>query len=334
MIATLTSLHSLRTRPGHTNRSDGLSRTQPSSGRSLIDGVADPHSVTERSLPRVGSYLLGRQIGSGGTAVVYAGTNPENGQSAAIKLQRVAAGVGDMTGTILQNEVAILRHLEHPSVLPLLDHGQLADGRRWLAFPLMAAGDLHSLHLRLSEGKGLEDWPLRRRLTAFLSLCSAVEHAHAHGVVHRDLKPRNVMFDDDGFVHLADWGLAGPPTSPPSPDQPAPAAAGTPGYMSPEQITPRSGPVDARSDVWSLGVVLYETITLRRAVPGRTVMERMAATMTGGPRDPREAAPETPDGLAYAAMRAMEHRSDKRFESVLDLAIAVGAAVSTLPIGG
>ncbi len=301
--------------------------TQPS----LLPITSDPLGVTERSLPNIGGYLIGSRIGTGGTSWVYEGADPSTGRPVAVKVQRVRSGWADTAGTILQNEAAILGHLRHPNVLPLLAAGQLPDGRRWLAFPLMAGGDLHSQQLQLAAGRDLKRWPLRRRLASFLSVCAAVEHAHSMGVIHRDLKPRNVMFDDEGFVQLADWGLAGPPTQPPPRDQPSPSTAGTPGYMAPEQISPRLGPVDARSDVWSLGAVLYEAITLRRAIAGKTITERMVETLAGRSPDPRTHAPQVPDALALACRRALERAPEDRFATVLDLAIAVGAALGSLP---
>jgi len=138
------------------------------------------------------------------------------------------------------------------------------------------------------------------------------------------------MFDGHGQIVLADWGLAGPPSDPPAADQPAPSGAGTPGYMAPEQISPRLAPIDARSDVWSLGAVLYESITLRRAVRGRTTNERMVETLAGRPQDPQNHAPEIPDALALACRRALARDPRERFDSVLDLALAVGAAISRL----
>ena len=316
------------------DRRDGrvpLARTWPSLDSDAIASTVERDAVAERPTQRVGPFVLGAQLGAGGTAVVFKGVEPATGRIAAIKLQRSGPGLAESARTVLRNETAILGHLRHPSVLPLLDSGELADGRRWLALPLMSGGDLHALHLRLAAGDGLAQWPLRRRMTAFLSLCAAVEHAHSLGVVHRDLKPRNVMFDEFGFVYLADWGLAGPPTQPPLAEDPAPSAAGTPGYMAPEQITPRSGPIDARSDVWSLGAVLYEAITLRRAIPGRTITERMVSTLAGDPRDPREYSSDVPDALALACLRATERSAEDRFASVLDLAIAVGAAITGVP---
>jgi serine/threonine protein kinase len=300
----------------------GATRPSPAASPS------DPHGVTERALPVIGGFVVGARIAVGGTAHLYEAADPRTGQAVAIKLQRLRSGWADAAGTTLQNEAEILGHLHHPHVPGLVAAGQLGDGRRWLALPLLSGGDLHALHKELAAGRGLERWPLERRVASFLSICAAVEHAHALGVVHRDVKPRNVMFDAEGVAFLADWGLAGPPTEPPLPDQPAPSTAGTPGYMAPEQITPRSGPIGYRTDVWSLGTVLFEMLTLRRAVRGTTVTERMVATLGGHVPDPREVAPDLPDALALACQRAMARSPEQRFASAADLAIAVGAATA------
>ncbi|MFN8651290.1 MAG: serine/threonine-protein kinase [Gemmatimonadales bacterium] len=197
-------------------------------------------------------YQVVALIGEGGMGRVYRAHDRVLGRDVALKVLRPelagAAQVGD-----LQQEARILARLEHPGIVPVHDVGVLADGR---IFSLM----------KLVRGQGLEqaiqELALLARLRLFLKIAEAVAFAHASGVVHRDLKPGNVMVGAFGEVLVLDWGLAAVQGA-----LPEGGAAGTPGFMPPEQRL--GAPADARGDIYALGRLLGEMATVSGTEPPR-----------------------------------------------------------------
>lgn len=179
-------------------------------------------------------YTLERELGRGGLGIVWAVRDGELGRTVALKV----AG---------REEARTIAQLDHPGIVPIHDAGQLPDGR---AFYVM----------KLIDGTRLDqhEAPLNDRLRVFLKICDAVAFAHSRGVIHRDLKPQNVMVGRFGEVYVMDWGLPG---------------TGTPGFMSPEQQ--RGEPVDERSDIHAMGALLATLIGAER--PLRAIARRAQA---------------------------------------------------------
>ena len=199
-------------------------------------------------------YEIVEPIGEGGMGAVYLAHDRELERDVALKVLRTAAAAPGDRERILR-EARILASLEHPGIVPVHDVGVLSDGRLFYV-------------MKRVTGARFDDFVRGARsraelLRAFLQVCDAVSFAHANGVVHRDLKPQNIMLGAFGEVLVLDWGvakwreeLAGPNIES--------TAAGTPGYMAPEQL---QGVVDARSDVFGLGGVLYFLLTGRHPSP-------------------------------------------------------------------
>ncbi|MBW2528448.1 MAG: SUMF1/EgtB/PvdO family nonheme iron enzyme, partial [Deltaproteobacteria bacterium] len=165
-----------------------------------------------------------------------------------------------------------------------------------------------------------------RLLSTFLKVCHAVAYAHAHGVLHRDLKPPNIMLGAYGEVLVLDWGVArkiGAGDGRRDPEQGT--LVGTPGYMSPEQAHGRVTELDARSDVWSLGAVLYELLTFEPAYRGERPTELLLNTLSALPTVPPRRAPrlDIPEEIAEICMKALAKKADDRYQSVSELARAV-----------
>ena len=196
-------------------------------------------------------YLVARELGAGGMAVVYLGEDRKHGRSVAIKVLRpeLAAAVG--AERFLQ-EIRIAAGLRHPHIVPLYDSGE-ADG---LLYYVMPAIEGESLRARLARERQL---PLNDALRITCEVADALAHAHAHGLVHRDVKPENILLEDRHAL-LADFGIARAVNAAAATRLTATGLSlGTPVYMSPEQAL-GEGALDARSDVYALACVLYEML--------------------------------------------------------------------------
>jgi serine/threonine-protein kinase len=187
-------------------------------------------------------YELVEQIGQGGMGTVYLASDRELDRPVALKVLDVLPA-----GT--QVEARVLARLEHPGIVPVHDAGVLPDGRFFYVMKLVRGK-------RLDEPGALPEDQVER-LQIFLKLCDAVAFAHAHGILHRDLKPQNVMLGPFGEVLVMDWGAAQTLGG-----SVAATVVGTPGYMAPEQARGESG-LDARADVYALGAVLHFLLTGR-----------------------------------------------------------------------
>jgi serine/threonine protein kinase len=188
-------------------------------------------------------YEVTGRLGRGGMGVVYAARDRALDREVAVKLLDGAVPDADAAGR-LRAEAEILGRLEHPGIVPVHDVGTLADGRVYYVMTRVRGQ-------RLDEALDAES-SVAERLGIFLRICDAVSFAHAQGIVHRDLKPANVMLGRFGEVLVMDWGVAKVLAA----DRTDDAVVGTPGFMAPEQSAGAVERVDARADVFSLGVIL------------------------------------------------------------------------------
>jgi serine/threonine protein kinase len=208
-------------------------------------------------------YEVVERIGQGGMGTVYRARDRELGRDVALKVIRLPEMSPDVAARMLR-EARTLAQLEHPGIVPVHDVGTLADGRAFYAMKLVRGAPLDALPAS----------PLADRLTIVERICEAVAFAHAHGVIHRDLKPQNVMVGPFGEVLVMDWGVAklmagdheslgdvtGAPDATPrtSPTTGHGVVLGTPGYMAPEQASGDPALIDARADVYAIGAILRD----------------------------------------------------------------------------
>ncbi len=256
----------------------------------FLSNRALEHLRRVAELPKLpgGRYTVVGEIARGGMGTVYVARDEELERRVALKVLS-ATELGEDGRARMAREARILAQLEHPGIVPVHDVGTLADGRVYYTMKLVE-GERLDEHVRLKLG-------LRERLRIFERMCEAVAFAHAHGVIHRDLKPSNVMVGPFGEVLVLDWGVAKilddsaeqraaastvpVATAPvdfheavtraaPSGQTRAGTVLGTPGYMAPEQAAGRVDLVDARADVYALGVMLKELVDRAdEAVPRR-----------------------------------------------------------------
>jgi len=189
-------------------------------------------------------YTFVKELGRGGMGAVYLAEDRELDRLVAIKVLDTPEITEDLRNRMVR-EAQIIARLEHPGIVPVHDVGTLADGRIYYAMKYVRGS-------RLDE-YATQGAPLRDRLRKFQSVCDAVAFAHAHGVIHRDLKPQNIMIGSFGEVLVLDWGVAKVRDNPRELEG---TVIGTQHYMSPEQARGEIDQVDERSDIYSLGAVL------------------------------------------------------------------------------
>lgn len=240
-------------------------------------------------------YELIEVIGEGGMGIVWRAHDRVLGRDVAVKV--IAAHLDDAAlFTRLSREARILAALEHPGIVPVFDMGTSDDGTPWYAMRLV-----RGVRLDIAARDGRE----RRDLLRIVEqLCDTVAYAHAHGVVHRDLTPRNVMLGPFGETLVLDWGVARDAT----PDFATGTVVGTPGFMSPEQAAGGHG--DARSDVYGLGAILRDLVSVHPAAAPRALKSIIARSCATDP-SARYASPiELRDDLRRlsAGERVLAHR--------------------------
>ncbi|MGE5286835.1 MAG: protein kinase domain-containing protein [Micromonosporaceae bacterium] len=265
-------------------------------------------------------YVIDRELGSGGMAVVYLAQDRRYGRSVAVKVLRQE--VSSLLGVDrFLREIRTTANLQHPHILPLLDSGD-ADGQPYYVMPHVAGG---SLRERLEREGPLSVVDV---LKTAAQVGAALDYAHRRGAIHRDIKPENVLLQD-GVAVVADFGLAIALSAEDRLTQTG-LIVGTPAYMSPEQA---SGDVlDGRSDEYALGCLVYELLTGEPPFRGPSAQAVLAAHVTAAPPiavvSPRGSVPQP---LAAAVLRALAKRPDDRFPSVAAFLAALGDSGSALP---
>jgi serine/threonine protein kinase len=258
-----------------------------------------------------GKYRIGRKIGSGGIGVVYAAEHTSLGHEVAVKVLRGAAARDGGEIARLRREAYIQVHVEHPNVARVLDLDQMPDGSIYVVMERLI-------------GRSLADKLSREGLVApgfaipvFIGVCRALAAAHAKGVVHRDLKPGNIFLCEDGMSKVLDFGMSKLATAEALTQ--AGYTLGTPEYMAPEQCI--GAPVEARTDIYALGVLMYEALTGELPITAATRRELLDLHQRQMPHPMRVRRPDLPipEDLDQAVMKCLRKRLADRPQSASEL---------------
>ncbi|HEU5441643.1 MAG TPA: protein kinase [Ktedonobacterales bacterium] len=266
---------------------------------------------------RLGSYEIVRPLGEGGMAQVYLARDVRLGREVAIKVLDTTLAVRPGFKERFLREAQVAAALDHPNIVPLYDFGE-TEGHLYLVMPYVSGGSLQDLLRKVPL-------PAGDVVTYIAQMADALAYAHERGVVHRDVKPANMLLHADGRLMLSDFGLAkiltpesrarGPRHHP---------DAGTPEYMAPEQIEGKS---DERSDIYGLGVVLYLLLTGHLPFTGATSSAVMGGHLYRLPDEPRRLNPAITPAMQTVVLQALAKHPDDRYQTANDLAAALLSAL-------
>jgi hypothetical protein len=284
---------------------DDPNRTSDYSPNDLAPGDEGPwHLAPGRRI--AGRYRVEAILGRGGFWVVYLAYDPDLRRRVAIKVTGPASERA--LGQFLE-EGRKVAQLDHSCIVPVYDCGRLGGGAIYTVSKYIDRGHLGD---RLAGGR----LAVAEAVNVALRVAEALGHAHGRGIIHRDVKPKNILLDAQGGVYLADFGLALRAED----RSERPHIEGSPSYMSPEQADGRSRMVDQRTDIFSLGIILYEMLTGDRPFRGKTIDELLERLRHEDPIPPRQVAPEIPPELERVCLKALAKDPDRRHHSAEELA--------------
>jgi len=267
----------------------------------------------------IGGYIIEAPIGRGGMATVYLARQTSMNRTVALKILPRDQMKDDAYYKRFEREVSIVAQLEHRSIVPVYDHGE-HEGQPFIAMRYMSGG---SLDAPLQDGA----LSAERTLMLYQQVAPALDYAHSKGVLHRDLKPSNILLDDAGGAYITDFGIArvfGENTTT-QVTLTQHGVVGTPAYMSPEQAQGQT--LDGRSDVYSLGVMLFELITGRRPFQADAPYSIAVMQVTAEPPSPRQFNPSLSLSLEQVILKSLRKRPEERFQTATELTAALKMAI-------
>jgi serine/threonine protein kinase len=283
---------------------------------------------------KAGRYEIASELGRGAMGIVYQAMDPVIGRTVAVKTIRLSeAGTGLSRPELLkrfQTEARAAGLLTHPNIVVVYDAGE-EDGLYYITMELVEGKSVQAL---LDEGHA---FPLPRVLRIMEQTCSALQFAHERNVVHRDIKPANLMLTADDTVKVTDFGTAKILQF--GTVQQTTHVMGTPSYMSPEQVKGRA--VDGRSDIFSLGVMLYEMVTGEKPFPGQSITTVIYKIVNEDPVPPRQLNTSIHPGISDVIMKALVKDPDQRYQNCREMLedlrnyrAHAGSPQATMALGG
>lgn len=256
-----------------------------------------------------GRYEIIDKLGEGAMGVVYRARDANLGRVVALKTLSTYLDADAELRHRFRREAEAIGCLNHPNIVSIYDLGE-QDGQAYMAMELLEGEDLRVLI------EGRDEVPLADRVRILVHIAQGLAYAHAHGVVHRDVKPANIFVTSTGRVKLLDFGLARLAASQAITREGL--ILGTPDYMSPEQATGR--PIDHRTDIFSAGAVFYEFLSLRKPFPGSTLHSVLYKIVSESPPPLVAVNPEVPARLAVVVERMLEKPVERRYASIEEVA--------------
>jgi serine/threonine-protein kinase len=283
----------------------------------FVDTVSVPESVevdvvrpVDQDGPGASRYGKRDTLGQGGMGEVILCLDRRIGRDVAMKIVRSEQISSEVVHRRFLREARVQGQLEHPSIVPVYDLGRSPDGTAYFTMKRLKGLTLAQVLSRLVAGDAeiAARFSSQRLLQAFTQVCQAIDYAHQRGVVHRDLKPANIMLGDYGEVWVLDWGLARiasdaeelpaaervMPTLDRTPATIAGAVMGTPGYMAPEQVKGRQDQIGPWTDIYALGAVLFEMLSLQPLHEGSNVQAVLLSTLSVDGARPSARSPQRP----------------------------------------
>lgn len=265
-----------------------------------------------------GRYRLEAKVADGAIGTVWHASDEVLDRSVAVKILHPHLAADDLFRERFRLEALSAARLTHPNIVGIYDTGE-GEGTPFLVMEHLEGGTLrHRLdsELRLT--------PLQAARIG-VEVCAALEHAHANGIVHGDIKPSNILFTDTGMAKVSDFGLAGAPPGAggPRPDGAAPGAPGGVRYLSPEQVD--GSPATPRSDIYALGLVLYEALTGHAPFAGSSDLAAAVKRQATAPARPQRVRPDVPRALDEVVVRALQPSPEDRFADAAEMRRALAA---------
>jgi len=263
------------------------------------------------ALTKAGRYQIVAELGRGSMGVVYQGFDPVIGRTVAIKtmlVEGMPSSEFEEYKARFQREAQAAGVLTHPNIVTVYDFGE-DNGVLFLAMEFLEGKSIQQLVEKHTV------MPIETIVPLFEQICSALDHAHQNKIVHRDVKPANIMILDSGLVKVTDFGIAKVLSMGMTQ---AGQILGTPNYMSPEQVKGRQ--IDGRSDIFSLGVILYELVTGERPFGGQNITTVIYKIINENPISPRELDASIHPGLCYVIAKALAKDPEERYQTCRELA--------------
>ncbi|KAF0243642.1 MAG: tetratricopeptide repeat protein kinase family [Planctomycetota bacterium] len=284
-------------------RDGSASRGAPADLRAAIDAARRNPNLN------LGRVVLLEELGRGGMGVVYRGWQDDLRRVVAVKV--LPGGTDEKDRARFMREARVASKLRHPNIVPVHEAGE-AGGRCYFTMDLVEGGSFQQV---LREKR----FDLRTLCEKVRLIALALEHAHKAGIVHRDIKPANVLVAPDGTPFLTDFGLAQDASALTRLTMSG-AIMGTPAYMSPEQAEGRTGSIDARTDIYSLGAVLYEGLTGHTPVEGSDIAAMIWSILRSDPARPSTRVPGIPRDVETICLKCLEKDAARRYATAGDLA--------------
>jgi predicted Ser/Thr protein kinase len=298
---------------GPSDAKPGFTPTPSQKPFSDVQTTPDHGSLAQQTTgrPTVGKYTILEEVLAGGMGVVYKAHDTELGRTVALKMIKAGVLASSEETARFRREAQAAAQLDHPHIVPLYEIGQ-HQGCLYFTMAFAWGGSLSQQQARFAADA-------RAAVTLLEKVARAVHHAHQRGILHRDLKPGNILLDEQGSPWVSDFGLAKFLDASLELTRVG-QVMGTPAYMAPEQASGQTDQISPQTDVWALGVILYELLTGRRPFPGKTREEQLRQVQSTEPLRPRTACRSLARPLETVILKCLEKEPPRRYDSAEALA--------------